>query len=408
MLLERIGLRLVDLVTNIAGQVVVARHLGGILSESAVISYALDHVLLVVRGAHPGMPLLELELGDILDARTRRAELDEVVHDAGIDLGERDAGGRRPEGVAGDTDVRIARRAGFARRVQAVQESGQLVRTPPGVADVRYLCKVLGRLVTEVRNDRNPLARSVFLNIPQHGARTHVIVVQVLSDVGIEARNDYTDVSGCVNVALGDSCGDVLARGVQTEKLALYSVSIRPGRLAIDRALDIMERLHTLFDELQLLAFAARGMRAVTLLETLELILFALGGVLQVNAVRLVTRRSVDAVEVTDLLGVSLDHLLFFGVTERRPPLGHFLLGGSLGRQLQILLRDARSLGRPIRVGACSTAQGRELALYVLDDARRLFHDRAHLVGDDLHVLLDRHRICWGHVVRTHVLNGSI
>ena len=54
------------------------------------------------------------------------------------------------------------------------------------------------------------------------------------------------------------------------------------------------------------------------------------------------------------------------------------------------------------------TAQGRELALYVLDDARRLFHDRAHLVGDDLHVLLDRHRICWGHVVRTHVLNGSI
>ena len=248
----------------------------------------------------------------------------------------------------------------------------------------------------------------MFLNIPQHGARTHVIVVQVLSDVGIEARNDYTDVSGCVNVALGDSCGDVLARGVQTEKLALYSVSIRPGRLAIDRALDIMERLHTLFDELQLLAFAARGMRAVTLLETLELILFALGGVLQVNAVRLVTRRSVDAVEVTDLLGVSLDHLLFFGATERRPPLGHFLLGGSLGRQLQILLRDARSLGRPIRVGACSTAQGRELALYVLDDARRLFHDRAHLVGDDLHVLLDRHRICWGHVVRTHVLNGSI
>ena len=87
MLLERIGLRLVDFVANIAGQVVVARHLVGILSESTVVSYALDHVLLVVRGAHPGMPLLQLELGDILDTRARRAKLDEVVHDTGIDLG---------------------------------------------------------------------------------------------------------------------------------------------------------------------------------------------------------------------------------------------------------------------------------------------------------------------------------
>ena len=161
-------------------------------------------------------------------------------------------------------------------------------------------------------------------------------------------------------------------------------------------------------NKLEFLALARRRVWAVALLETLELLLFPLGGVLQVNAVRLVARRSVNAVEATDLLGVSLDHLLFFGVTERRPPLGHLLLGGSLGRQLQILLRDARSLGRPIRVGACSTTQGRELALCVLDDARRLFYDRAHLVGDDLHVFLDRHRIDRRYIVRTDVMDRSI
>ena len=205
--------------------------------------------------------------------------------------------------MTGDADVRVARRAGFARRVQAVEESGQLIRAPPGVANVRYLCEVLGRLVAKVGNDRNPLARSVFLNVLSHDARTLVIVVQVLGDVGVQTRNDHTNVSGRVDVALGDSCSDVLARGVQTEKLALYSVPFRPVRLPIDRVLDIMERLHTLFDELQLLALTARGIRAIALLEALELLLFALGGVLQVNAVRLVTRRSVDAVEVADRPG---------------------------------------------------------------------------------------------------------
>ena len=68
MLAERIELRLINVVANIAGQVVVARHLGGILSEATVVAHALDHVLPIVGGADPGVALLKLKLRDVLDA----------------------------------------------------------------------------------------------------------------------------------------------------------------------------------------------------------------------------------------------------------------------------------------------------------------------------------------------------
>jgi|GEM_PF-4970902 len=75
------------------------------------------------------------------------------------------------------------------------------------------------------------LAIAMLPHVRTHDLSIVVVLAQVGRHVGVEARNDHTDVISRVDVALGDSCGDVLARGVQTEKLALYSVSIRPGLL---------------------------------------------------------------------------------------------------------------------------------------------------------------------------------
>lgn len=112
---------------DVAGEVVVAFHCVGVLSETTVVAHPLDHVLLVVRGADPGVSPREVELRDVLDAGSGGAKLDEIVDDAIVDLRERNAGGCRPVGVTRDRDVRVTRSA-LARGVQAVEESGQLVR----------------------------------------------------------------------------------------------------------------------------------------------------------------------------------------------------------------------------------------------------------------------------------------
>ncbi len=56
-LVERIELRLINVVANIAGQVVAARHLGG-FPEATVVTHAPDRSRRIVGGADPGVALL--------------------------------------------------------------------------------------------------------------------------------------------------------------------------------------------------------------------------------------------------------------------------------------------------------------------------------------------------------------
>ena len=108
--------------TNFAGQVVVAGHLVWILPESPVITDVLNHVFAIGCRAHPGMPLLEMELVDALDARPRRTKLDEVIDDPIVDHGQRLSCRRRPVGVPGHGHVRVTR-AVLARRIEAIEEA---------------------------------------------------------------------------------------------------------------------------------------------------------------------------------------------------------------------------------------------------------------------------------------------
>ena len=130
-LLEGVDHRFVNpILADVAGEVIVALHCVGVPSEAPVVAHALDHVLLVVRGAHPRVSLGNPELRHILGAGARRAELDELIHDARIDLRERDASGRRPIGVPSDADVRVTRSM-LARCTEAVKEAGQILCSFP-------------------------------------------------------------------------------------------------------------------------------------------------------------------------------------------------------------------------------------------------------------------------------------
>ena len=249
---------------------------------------------------------------------------------------------------------------------------------------------------------------SVFPHVRAHDLRIVIVLAQVVRNVGVQTRDNHADMIGRVDVALSDGGEHPLARGLQTQELAWGPVSLRRGLFPIERALNILQCLHALFDTFQFLALAARRMGTVAVLETLKLLLFPRGGVLQVDAVRLVTRRSVDAVQVADLLGVGLDHLFFVGVAERGPPVRHFLFGSPLGWKLEFLRRAAGTTGRSIRVGASRSTHRREFALRVLNDAGCRLHDRAHLTRHDRHVFLDRHRIDRRYIVRTDVMDRSI
>ena len=112
--------------TGISGDVLVARHRVGVLSEPTVVTNPLDNIARVRRGADVGVSLRNVELRDILDARSGRTDLNAVVNDARRDLRQRHAQGRRAKGVSDGGNVRVAG-AVLTGGVQAGEESGQPV-----------------------------------------------------------------------------------------------------------------------------------------------------------------------------------------------------------------------------------------------------------------------------------------
>ena len=167
-----------------------------------------------------------MELTHVLNARARRAELNQVVDDAISHQSCGDSCRCRSIGVGGDSDVGVTGPM-LARRVDAVEEAGELGSALVSQRRTRRFDETWRGAVAEELDHRDLLSGSCrFFCRLTHDLSVIVVVPERACNTRCHAGNDDADVIGVVRIILRDSSEDIRPARVKLHQVARNAVDL--------------------------------------------------------------------------------------------------------------------------------------------------------------------------------------